>query len=89
MATTSDEKAHRTTATPPDPESNASDVSLDKDDAAGLVGEHAQYIDPEVEKRVLRKIDLFLIPAMIVGMLDHMSPFPIHYVGIHDHLTNP
>ena len=50
-----------------DLESGATSLSLDKDIAIGLVGEHARDIDPEVEKRVLRKIDLFLIPAMIVG----------------------
>lgn len=42
-------------------------ASLDKDVAIGLVGEHAREIDPEVEARVLRKIDWFLIPAMLVG----------------------
>lgn len=52
-----------------DPESGASSLSLGKDVAIGLVGEHARDIDPEVEARVLRKIDWFLIPAMIVGML--------------------
>jgi hypothetical protein len=50
------------------PYSGASSPSLEKDVAIGLVGEHAQDIDPEVEARVLRKIDWFLIPAMIVGM---------------------
>jgi hypothetical protein len=39
----------------------------EKDVALAFVGEHAQHIDPEVEKRVIRKIDLFLIPAMIIG----------------------
>ena len=43
-------------------------ASNEKDLAIGLVGEHAQEIDPEVEARVLRKIDWFLIPAMIVGI---------------------
>lgn len=42
---------------------------LDKDVAFALVGEHAQAIDPVVEARVVRKVDLFLIPAMIIGML--------------------
>lgn len=51
-----------------DPPSGASSLSLEKDDAIGLVGEHAREIDPEIEARVLRKIDWFLIPAMIVGM---------------------
>lgn len=34
-----------------------------------LLGEEAKPIDPEVERRVLRKIDLFLMPAMVIGML--------------------
>lgn len=34
-----------------------------------LVGEEARSIDPSVEKRVLRKIDLFLMPAMVIGQL--------------------
>jgi hypothetical protein len=51
-----------------DVESTARSVSLEKDVAIGLVGEHARDIDPETEARVLRKIDWFLIPAMIVGM---------------------
>lgn len=34
-----------------------------------LVGEEARSIDPNVEKRVLRKIDLFLMPAMVTGQL--------------------
>ncbi|KAF2124807.1 hypothetical protein P153DRAFT_370716 [Dothidotthia symphoricarpi CBS 119687] len=50
-----------------DPESGASSLSLDKDVAIALVGEHARDIDPEMEVRVLRKIDMFLIPAMVVG----------------------
>lgn len=32
-----------------------------------LVGEEARSIDSRVEKRVLRKIDLFLMPAMVIG----------------------
>jgi hypothetical protein len=57
------EKAVDSTASPPDAETAWSD----RDDAAKLVGEHAQVIDPDVGARVLRKIDWFLIPAMIVG----------------------
>lgn len=37
--------------------------------AMDLVGEEARSIDPSVEKRVLRKIDLFLMPAMVIGQL--------------------
>jgi hypothetical protein len=57
-----------TASLPNDAEFGASSLSLEKDDALGLVGACARDIDPEVETRVLRKIDLFLIPAMIVGM---------------------
>ncbi|KAM0472423.1 hypothetical protein ACHAP7_008576 [Fusarium lateritium] len=32
-----------------------------------IVGEEARPIDLEVNRRVLRKIDLFLMPAMVVG----------------------
>lgn len=52
-----------------DAEAGTTSVSQEKDVAIGLVGEHAQEIDPEIEARVLRKIDWFLIPAMIVGVL--------------------
>lgn len=48
----------------------ARDSSFDsgeKDVALAFVGEHAQPIDLELEKRVVRKIDLFLIPAMVIG----------------------
>ncbi|KAL2784532.1 major facilitator superfamily domain-containing protein [Aspergillus keveii] len=31
------------------------------------LGDEARPIDPEVERRVLRKIDLFLMPAMVIG----------------------
>lgn len=39
----------------------------EKDIALALVGEVAQPIDSAVEARVVRKIDLFLIPAMFIG----------------------
>ncbi|KAK7188245.1 allantoate transport protein [Paraphaeosphaeria sporulosa] len=67
MASPEEKRPQATPDSPQDPESGASSLSLDKDVAIKLVGEHAQEIDPEIEKRVLRKIDLFLIPAMIVG----------------------
>lgn len=38
----------------------------DQDVAIAIVGEHRQQLDPAAEARVVRKIDLFLIPAMIV-----------------------
>ncbi|KAJ5932127.1 hypothetical protein N7516_006616 [Penicillium verrucosum] len=42
-------------------------ASSDKDAALAVVSEFAQEIDPIVEKRVLRKIDLYLMPAMLIG----------------------
>lgn len=39
----------------------------DKDIAIALVGEQRHILDPAVEARVVRKIDLFLVPAMTVG----------------------
>jgi hypothetical protein len=56
----------------PELESNTTPPSQENDVAIGLVGERAQEIDPGVEARALRKIDWFLIPAMIVG--EHTVP---------------
>ncbi|QKX57238.1 uncharacterized protein TRUGW13939_04346 [Talaromyces rugulosus] len=43
-------------------------IATDKDAALALVSNDvAMEIDPTVEKRVLRKIDLFFMPAMLVG----------------------
>ncbi len=45
----------------------ATSAQSDQDDAIAMVGEQPNAIDPVVEARVVRKIDWFLIPAMIVG----------------------
>lgn len=47
------------------------DLSKVEGDKATLdvVGEEARPINLEVSRRVLRKIDLFLMPAMVIGML--------------------
>lgn len=58
---TSEEKAPVTVQDSPRPASPSQDV------AAEIVGEHAQEIDPELQRRVLRKIDWYLIPAMVLG----------------------
>jgi hypothetical protein len=44
-----------------------SPADRNKDVAMAVVGEHGHAIDPVVEKRVIRKIDSFMIPAMIIG----------------------
>lgn len=41
--------------------------SLDKDLATAIVPDHAQRYDYTTERRVLRKIDLYLIPWMWIG----------------------
>ena len=69
-----------------DPEAGTTSPSLDKDVAMGLVGEHAQEIDAEMEKRVLRKIDLFLIPAMVVGKNMNFSNTSSNKVLKHIHI---
>lgn len=47
--------------------------SSEKDAALALVSDVAQEIDPLVERRVLRKIDMFFMPAMLIGEL-HSGP---------------
>ena len=41
--------------------------SFEKDLAAAIVADHAQHFDRATERRVLRKIDLYLIPWMWLG----------------------
>ena len=58
------------TAVPPGtniPDLESSTMSLDKDVALAIVEEHPQEIDKAA--RVLRKIDSFLIPVMVVGTI--------------------
>lgn len=43
-----------------------SDVSA-KDEAIAMVGEHKHELDPAVITRVVRKIDWYMIPAMVFG----------------------
>ncbi|KFA66601.1 hypothetical protein S40285_08280 [Stachybotrys chlorohalonatus IBT 40285] len=42
-------------------------VATGKDEAIAMVGEEQHAVDPVVAARAIRKIDLFLIPAMIFG----------------------
>lgn len=46
---------------------NPANISSEKDAALALVSDVAQEINPLIEKRVLRKIDLFFMPAMLIG----------------------
>ncbi|KAL8738255.1 MAG: hypothetical protein Q9181_000935 [Wetmoreana brouardii] len=56
-----------TTNPRPDDEDYLSLRSCEKDAAAAIVPEHALEVDKEAERRVLRKIDLFIIPLMWIG----------------------
>jgi hypothetical protein len=42
-------------------------VDFDEDLALGVAGEHARPIDRILDARVVRKIDLFLMPTMFIG----------------------
>lgn len=46
--------------------------------AEEVIGEEARTIDPEVERRVVRKIDMFLMPAMVIGKLRPRLEEPSH-----------
>lgn len=45
----------------------ASSATDDLDDAAQWVGKTAQDIDPAIERRVRRKIDMYFMPTFIIG----------------------
>lgn len=57
----------RTEKSHPDQEDHSSLASREKDAGAAIVPHHAAAIDKAAERRVLRKIDLFLIPVMWMG----------------------
>lgn len=65
-----EEKHHKVNqdleVTPPTLSNHGIDA-LGKDEAIAMVGEHQHDIDPAVVARAVRKIDWFLIPAMIFG----------------------
>lgn len=44
------------------------EVNTSAEPIAALLGDEARPVDPVVEARVLRKIDAFLMPAMLIGM---------------------
>lgn len=51
----------------PQTEANVPPAAAGKDEAIAMVGEEQHTFDPAVAARAVRKIDWFLIPAMIVG----------------------
>lgn len=61
------EKPYDPSSQPANAADESASLSTEDDIAAKIVPDHAQYIDPEAEKRVLRKIDLYLIPFMWFG----------------------
>ncbi|OBW63603.1 MAG: Uncharacterized protein AUREO_063310 [Aureobasidium pullulans] len=48
-------------------ETSTTDATGTKDEALALAGDRARAIDPALERRVVRKIDLFLMPPMVIG----------------------
>ena len=48
-------------------EVHPSGAATDKDVAWAVVSDEAGEIDPAIEKRALRKIDAFFMPAMLIG----------------------
>lgn len=68
MAEHESKEAGVTTHSSQDVERPATTVAdADKDVAMAMVGEEQHAIDPVVAARAVRKIDRFLIPAMILG----------------------
>lgn len=61
------EKQPASTNTRPDHDYFSSVQSFEKDAAAAIVPDHAVELDKAAERRVVRKIDLSLIPLMWVG----------------------
>ena len=62
-----DEKAWGQPSQSANVEDEITSLSTEDDLAAAIVPEHAQQLDPDIERRVLRKIDLYLIPFMWMG----------------------
>jgi MFS family permease len=63
----SEAQSHEKAPTRTSAETSTTDATGTKDEALALAGETARAIDPAMERRVLRKIDLFLMPAMVIG----------------------
>jgi hypothetical protein len=51
----------------PNTTANHDSASSAKDEAIAMVGEQEHALDPVIVARAVRKIDWFLIPAMIFG----------------------
>lgn len=58
---------------------NEAAVPVGKDEAIAIVGEQQHTIDPIISARAVRKIDWFLIPAMIIGCTSPSPPYTLPY----------
>lgn len=68
MAATGDaEKVALPQEIPSDERNPLGTVNRDEDIAIAIVGDRSHEFDAAVEARIVRKIDLFFIPAMVVG----------------------
>lgn len=61
------EKAWGHPSKPANAEDETASLSTEDDLAAAIVPNYAQQLDPRIERRVLRKVDLYLIPFMWIG----------------------
>ena len=66
MAPQEEEGAPATPPLPPDHDDSSLE-SFGRDLAAAIVPDHAQEFDPATARRVVRTIDLYLIPWMWLG----------------------
>lgn len=55
-------------SSPPNEKASRAQVNTSPEPIAVLLGDEAHHVDPIVEARVLKKIDTFLMPAMLIGM---------------------
>ncbi|KAL8711958.1 MAG: hypothetical protein Q9220_003654 [cf. Caloplaca sp. 1 TL-2023] len=73
-------------------EDHSSTPSFEKDVAATIVPEHALEVNKAIERRVVRKIDLFLIPLMWIGYglvyYDKVRLLRIHRIFLYEPLTH-
>lgn len=53
-------------------------TSTSSEPVAAILGDEAHHIDPAAEARVLRKIDMFLMPAMLMGMIFYLNRYLLH-----------
>lgn len=69
MAASGVEQADGRTRTPVNDEKDVAQIQDGSNTPSPSLSEEIREIDPAIEKKVLRKIDWFFMPAMVVGTL--------------------